>query len=181
MKYLKAYWHHFQSSADAPWLQLTHLILLILPVVLILIVIGAILQRRNLRKAVPVIAVIVFTLALTGVVAGYSGGISRVGVVGNLVPAILGLLGGVVIYLFGVDQSKGLIGSIATAALVTGFFLGYSYGAEKRSALDVGVDQRAFCAEVFGNSGAFASPEGQIILIGDFRDACFKAYGMKKD
>jgi len=181
MKYFNYFWSEFLKSADGSWLQLGHLVMLILPVVVILVVFGAILQRRVFDRSILIIAVIVFSLALTGVIAGFSGGISRVGVVGNLVPAILGLLGGVVIYLFGVDQSKGLIGSIATTALVSGFFLGYNYGAEKRVSLQVVEDQRAFCSTVFGNSGPFSTPEGRIMLIGDFRDDCLKAFKFKND
>ena len=121
------------------------------------------------------------TLALTGVISGYAGGLSRVGVVGDLVPAILALLGGVVIHLFGVDPSRGLIASFATAALVAGFFLGYAHGANKRDVLDSVSDRKTFCREVFATNGIYGRPESLGILFGDFREPCLKAFGLKQE
>jgi len=48
---------------------------------------------------------ILLALALVGACAGTAGGMSRVGAVGSIVPAFLGLLGGLSIYLFGIDPA----------------------------------------------------------------------------
>lgn len=126
---------------SGPWVRLADLVLLILPVAVLLIVAGLLFQRSSWRSLLPAVGIIVISLSLTGVVAGYAGGISRVGVMGSLVPAVLSLLGGVVVYVFGIDQSRGQIASLATCALVAGFFLGYDYGAQKRAPLDAHAQQ----------------------------------------
>ena len=52
--------------------------------------------------------ILVFTIALLGGVAGYAGGLSRVGVVGDIIPAALSLVGGVSIYIFGISKEKNI-------------------------------------------------------------------------
>jgi hypothetical protein len=60
--------------------------------------------NRAAKDAMLVI-VLLFGMAIIGSCAGLSGGMSRVGAVGSIIPAMFTLLGGVVIYLFGVDTT----------------------------------------------------------------------------
>ncbi len=71
-----------------------------------------------------VIAPLLFALALIGACAGLAGGMSRAAAVGDIIPAFLGLLGAVAVYLFGVDQSRGVVASFGAAALSISLFVG---------------------------------------------------------
>jgi len=82
-------------------------------------------ERRSL-------VVLVLALATVGAIVGYSGGISRTSVVGDIMPAALGLVGAVALYVFGVDRSRGLIAPICAAAFALALGLGYATGSGQR-------------------------------------------------
>ena len=81
----------------------------------IAVVINA-LSRQSLRSHVQ-IAVLLFGVAILGATAGFAGGMSRDGAVGVIIPGALTLVGGVAIYLFGADTTKG-----AAVSLTAGCF-----------------------------------------------------------
>jgi hypothetical protein len=58
------------------------------------------------------------------------------GVVGDVIPAALALVGGVAAYLFGVDRSKGLVASFCAAAFALSLGIGYAAGAGNRCVTD---------------------------------------------
>lgn len=101
------------------------------------------------RAAVKEVGVILMTLALIGACAGTAGGMSRVGAVGSIIPAFLGLLGGLSIYLFGVDRSKDLIASFGAAAISLSLVVSYTFGAKYRNIGDDHRDIRAVCAKAY--------------------------------
>lgn len=74
-----------------------------------------------------------FVMALFGGLVGYHGGNSRIGVVGDVIPAVITLVAGVAAYLFGVSERKPgphlfpLLG-----AFIATLFLGYSMGSANR-------------------------------------------------
>lgn len=103
------------------------------------------------RKRIHEIAIILVVLAIIGACAGLAGGMSRVGVVGSIIPAFLGLLGGFSIYLFGVDQTKGVIMSFGAAALSLALVVSYSTGAHTRNVSDDHRNIRSICAEAYTN------------------------------
>lgn len=95
------------------------------------------------------ILVLIFGLATLGAVAGIAGGSSRVGVVGDVIPAALALVGGVAAYLFGVDRSKGLVASFCAAAFALSLGTGYAAGAGNRSVTDNKAENLAFCRALY--------------------------------
>lgn len=107
------------------------------------------------------IAIVLVVLSIVGSCAGLAGGMSRIGAVGSIIPAFLGLLGGLSIYLFGVDRSKGLIASFGTAALSLSLIISYTAGAQFRNIGDDHRDIRSICAaayidwELLSNDAAF--------------------------
>ena len=93
------------------------------------------------------------TLALVGASAGIAGGMSRTGVVGDIVPAFLGLLGAVAVYLFGVDRSKGVIASFGAVALSISLVSGYGLSAEYRAThISDYREIRAICATAYSDA-----------------------------
>ena len=105
------------------------------------------------------IMVLLGGLALVGASAGIAGGMSRTAAVGDIVPAFLGLLGGVAIYLFGVDSSKGLVASFGAAALSISLLVGYLLAAEVRNASDDQREIRAICAQAYTNADLLGNQE----------------------
>lgn len=107
------------------------------------------------------IAVILIVLSIVGACAGLAGGMSRIGAVGSIIPAFLGLLGGLSIYLFGVDRSKGLISSFGAAALSLSLIVSYTAGSQFRNIGDDHREIRSICAgaytdwELLSNQAAF--------------------------
>jgi hypothetical protein len=108
------------------------------------------------RSAIREIAVILLALALIGACAGTAGGMSRVGAVGSIIPAFLGLLGALSIYLFGIDRSKGVIASFGAAAISVSLIVSYSLGSEYRNIGDDHRDIRSYCAKAYTDAKLLA-------------------------
>lgn len=106
----------------------------------------ALLLQKNSRKE---IAIILIVLALIGACSGTAGGMSRVGAVGSIIPAFLGLLGGMSIYLFGVDRSKGLVASFGAASLSISLLVSYTLLSQYRNIGDDHRDIRSICAKAY--------------------------------
>ncbi len=108
-----------------------------------------------------IIGTLLFALALVGACAGISGGMSRSAAVGDVIPAFLGVLGGVAVYLFGVDQSRGVIASFGAATLSISLLVGYASGSAFRSTPEDHRNIREHCARAYtdadllGNNAAF--------------------------
>ncbi|MGX0904785.1 hypothetical protein ACSSV8_003379 [Roseovarius sp. MBR-79] len=95
------------------------------------------------------IGVILVVLSIVGACTGLAGGMSRVGAVGSIIPAFLGLLGGLSIYLFGIDRTKGLIASFGAAALSLALIISYTAGSQFRNIGDDHRDIRSICANAY--------------------------------
>ena len=108
-------------------------------------IIAAIWQRTALKE----LAAILLSLSLIGACAGIAGGMSRVGAVGSIIPAFLGLLGGLSIYLFGIDRSKGLVASFGASAISISLLVSYTMGASYRNLGDDHRDIRSYCAKAY--------------------------------
>ncbi len=98
------------------------------------------------------IAPLLLALALVGACAGIAGGLSRAPVVGDIIPAFLGLLGAVAVYLFGVDTSRGVMASFGAAALAVSLLMGYSAGAERRNTSEDHRNIRMHCVRAYTNA-----------------------------
>ena len=115
------------------------------------------LANENLDVTLAVrLGTLLFALALVGIVSGYSGGLSREAAVGDIIPAALTLLGGVAIYLFGVDQSRGTIVSIGAIAFAAALFFGFSLGSEKRNSRDAFELLQTHCLSIFREADLLA-------------------------
>ncbi|EER60551.1 hypothetical protein AcdelDRAFT_1888 [Acidovorax delafieldii 2AN] len=114
----------------------------------------AVWQRSALKEA----GAILIALALIGASAGTAGGMSRVGAIGSIVPAFLGLLGGLSLYLFGLDRSKGLIASFGAAAVSLALIVSYSLGAKQRNVAEDHRDIRSICAQAYTNQKLLSDP-----------------------
>jgi len=142
------------SIANSPWFQaiLADLPLLLFATasasLLVLVPIPFFLTKAEFQK----LAVLIVGLAVLGAVAGVAGGTSRVGVVGDIIPAALGLVAGVSAYLFGVDQSKGIVASLCAAAFAVALGFGYAAGAGNRDVRDRFERNLAFCVDGFSNA-----------------------------
>jgi len=103
------------------------------------------LQRSSIKE----ISIILAGLAIIGACAGIAGGMSRVGAVGSIIPAFLGLLGGLSIYLFGIDKSKGLIASFGASSLSISLIIAFTIGADIRNKSDDAREIRAYCTKAY--------------------------------
>lgn len=113
------------------------------------------------------------SLAIVGACAGTAGGMSREAAVGSIIPAFLGLLGGLSIYLFGVDRSKGLIASFGVASMALSLIAAYTFGAKIRGTVEDHREIRAICAKAYtdgdllGNTDAFEKFRAQLGMVCD--------------
>lgn len=71
-------------------------------------------------------------ISVIGFLAGYLTATSRSGAVGNVLPAILGLIGGANIYVFGKDSTHKVLVSFCACMLAIMLFYGTQYGAYRR-------------------------------------------------
>lgn len=135
--------------------------LIALSVILSVAIVGTVALLLSVKGERTNILVLIFGLATLGAVAGIAGGSSRVGVVGDVIPAALALVGGVTAYLFGVERSKGLIASFCAAAFALSLGIGYAAGAGNRSVTENKAENLAFCralyreADLWGDDRAF--------------------------
>lgn len=92
------------------------------------------------------VLVLILGVSIIGAVADVTGGMSREGVVGDIVPAALGLLGGVAVYLFGGKRGEGRIASVSAAAFALSLGFGYASAATQRVNSDRYLTSLEFCS-----------------------------------
>jgi hypothetical protein len=80
-------------------------------------------------------AAIFFALALLGVVTGYLTGLSRSSAVGAVIPAVLTLIGGLVLYLVTGDapRARRMLTAASVVALMTNLLVGTLWGSLSRA------------------------------------------------
>jgi hypothetical protein len=132
---------------DFAWLLINWFLLSSLVGFLVPFVLSIYFQRDSWKT----IGVVLISLSAIGACAGMSGGMSRAAAVGDIIPAFLGLLGGVSLYLFGVDRSKGLLASLGAAALSVSLFSGYAIGSQQRNIGDDHRELREICSSAYSN------------------------------
>lgn len=119
------------------------------------------------------VAVLVLGVAVIGAVAGFAGGTSRTGVVGEVIPAALALLGGgLAVYLFGVDLSKGTLASVCAGAFALALGLGYTMGAGTRGPSERYATWTEACRDVFMAHETLASDPATNRAIRFFGEPC---------
>lgn len=82
---------------------------------------------------------LVAILGTVGGLCGYLGGASRVGAVGDIVPAFIGLLAGLSAYFFGKESDHREIVAFSVLSFSVILFFGFAYGAKVRA--DAEFDQ----------------------------------------
>ncbi|MBG6161472.1 hypothetical protein IWQ54_001122 [Labrenzia sp. EL_195] len=102
-------------------------------------------------KSSSYLALLVVVLSFLGSAVGFTGGWSRVGVVGDVVPAALALVGGFTAYLFSVGSSKALVALVSTSAFTLAFFVSYLVGAETRNPSERFDAYKTFCHKALSN------------------------------
>jgi hypothetical protein len=94
-------------------------------------------------------------------------------VVGNIIPAMFTLLGGAVIYLFGVDTSRGALASVLGSCLAFSLFISYAVGSQIRNQLGDGYrEQEAFCAKAYTDGNIIGKKEALDAFEYRFRKHC---------
>lgn len=101
------------------------------------------------RKKLKEVIVMLLSLAVIGACAGIAGGLSRVGAVQTIIPAFLGLLGGLSVYLFGVKGSDNPIASFGAIALSIALISAYALGASERNTSEEYKEVRTYCATAY--------------------------------
>lgn len=158
----------------APWLQSVTIDLPMIAasagisIVVVFLLTAAFTQREERSK----IFVLIAGLAVLGAVSGVAGGTSRVGVVGDVIPAALGLVGGVSAYLFGVDRSKGLVASVCAAAFALSLGLGYAAGAGSRSEAEGKQARLDFCEKLLADAKIWADDRAFCRVVTVFGEEC---------
>lgn len=90
----------------------------------------------------------VFLLALVGGLTGQLGGGSREGVVGELLPAVMGLFGPLIAFYLGSKRDKSGQVSVNTLAFLLSFFVMYNVASVWRQ----DNENWAFCRDLFSNA-----------------------------
>ena len=114
----------------------------------------------------------VVAISTIGAIAGYTGGLSRVGAVGDIVPAALGLLGGVSLYLFGAKENPSAWVPISAAAFSLALVGGFSIGSENRIPAERKEFWRDACVSLFMSSDTMSKDAFQIAS-NAFGERCF--------
>lgn len=109
------------------------------------------LTSREGRKLGAISFYSIIGVAILGGVSGYAGGLSRTGVVGDIIPAALSLLGGLVVYLFGVDQSKGPRIAILVISFTVALFVNYTAAAKLREPGEQLQKRLEICTRLFSD------------------------------
>jgi hypothetical protein len=112
--------------------------------------------------------VVLLAVGFTGIVVGYLGGLSRTSAVGNIVPAVLTLAGGLSVYLFGLKRPESKVTNLAFLAFVLAFFIGYSYAANLRT------DDEAFtfCRDKYTEAALISNERAFVQFNQQFHDYC---------
>ena len=112
-------------------------------------------------------------VSILGAVAGVSGGTSRVGVVGDVIPAALALVGGVAVYLFGAeDRSRGEVAAVCAVAFATSLGIGYASGAQARMPREIEETYARYCREKFADAALLGSDKAYCRFISNMGENC---------
>lgn len=117
-------------------------------------------------------------VALFGGLVGFHGGNSRVGVVGDLIPAVVTLLAGLAAYVFGLpDKKPGPFLFPMLGSFIVTLFLSWSIGAANHSGNETYAEWEAQCLSVLGHPEVLASDtayRNALIEFGEYCDGAFR-------
>jgi hypothetical protein len=104
--------------------------------------------------------------------AGVTGGLSRDGAVGEVIAAALGLLGGVVVYVFGVDRSKGMIASICAFTFSLTLVVAYFEAAARRGAPESYAFWRERCIDKYIDKDVLGDDTAFVVMDQSIGELC---------
>jgi hypothetical protein len=120
----------------------------IVPVPLFAAIVAAIVTialGRRRRAEYPGIAAVVFAIALFGLVTGVMTGQSRDPAVGTVLPGVLTLIGGIIVYLAGTkDMQAQLLVAIVVATFSLNLLIGSYWGARLRDDFEAYRESSAY-------------------------------------
>lgn len=93
--------------------------------------------------------VVILGITALGTTVGISGGFSREAAAGQIMSAVLGLMGGLVIYIFSIDRTKGPVASVVVLALALSIFIGYERGSQFRGLSQTYLYWRDHCVATY--------------------------------
>jgi len=118
-----------------------------------------------------------FVMGIFGGLVGFHGGNSRVGVVGDLMPAVVTLVAGIAAYLFGVaEKAPGPLLFPLLGSFVCTLFISYSIGSANRAGNEEYALWESQCLSVFGNADILASPTALAAAKEEFSEYCDGAF-----
>ena len=126
-----------------------------------------------------------FLIVLLGIcavaaTAGIAGGLSREGVVGSIIAAALGLLGGVVVWLFAADPVKGVKIAVCAFAFSLALVTSYFEAASRRQAPESYAFWRARCADNYTNKELLNDPVAMSVLDASIGALCGQIFTHEK-
>ncbi|TIT00659.1 MAG: hypothetical protein E5W98_07555 [Mesorhizobium sp.] len=116
------------------------------------------------REQYTQVILVFLGLSAIGATAGITGGLSRDGAVGDIMSAALGLLGGVVVWLFAADQAKGTVVSACAFVFSLSLFVGYFEAAARRANPESYLFWRAACVEKYTNKDLINDTKAYLIM-----------------
>ncbi len=129
------------------------------------------------RRQVLAVIGALFVMGIFGGLVGFQGGNSRIGVVGDLMPAVVALVAGIAAYLFGVsERPPGPLLFPLLASFVSTLFIAYGMGSVNRGANDEYATWEGQCLSVFGNPDVLGSERAYRNAKEHFGDYCDGAF-----
>ena len=99
--------------------------------------------------------ILVLTIAVLGGVAGYAGGLSRIGVVGDVIPAALSLVGGLSIYIFGINKERNVSVALLVVCFALSLFITYALSANLRADGEKYQKIVEYCTKIYGDPAIY--------------------------
>lgn len=147
---------------------------------IVLISIQVLFNKSNFRSRTGLkaassryIVMLVFAMSLLGTTVGITGGWSREGVVGDVIPAVLGVIGGLSVYLYGNQKSKALVVLPSVVAFTMTIYIGYFIGAEIRNPIERAKAYRDMCFATLSDSKILSSRESYCRFLTGAGEDCF--------
>ena len=167
MKFLFS-WSHFESA-----LRVSLSVAIICVGLTILILLFSWRVHKNHKASVVRLAVALFSITLLGGLIGFAGGNSRVGVVGDLMPAVLTFMAGAAVYLFGISEKPPRAEMYpVVVAFSLSLFVSFALGASNRGGFQNKNFKRNTCIEIFSQADVLASDTATKNAARLFGDRC---------
>ncbi len=141
-------------------------------------VVGTRIRFRSRREFVGVasrkLPVLIFLMAFMGAAVGIAGGWSRTGVVGDLMPAVLGFAGGLAVYLFGTKNRHTFIVVPSLFSFTISVFSGFVLGSELRSPVENYHKYRDLCFDAFSDAEIMSSEDAYCRFFSGAGSQCWR-------